>query len=189
MAKLYFLDREFEGISMVLDEALERGDTAEIKLLFFDSWYWLHYRFFNCRDGFACETSSVVRTHLFNLVAALYQQFEALPSKLRLAEDEIQTMINELVDIAESAKTFPISYWTYGDELSRTRLRERFSGLPSAAQIERLLELPCFNRMQYERLPYCFDSEEAAFARYQQEKLVFINRQSKRSKLDHPHGG
>ena len=68
MSRLFFMYREFEGLCFALDEAIEGRD---VRLLFEDSWYWLHYRFFNRRDAACSETSSVIRTHLYNLVAML----------------------------------------------------------------------------------------------------------------------
>ena len=181
MAKLYFLNQEFDGVSMWLDELIE-GDGADgigpkgVRLLYYDSWYWLHYRFFNCRDAFATEMSTAVRTHLYNLVAALYGQFENLCKECHLNDAHLKNMIDELIKIAEHSRTFPISYWTYGDELSRSRLEERFSGLPSSQQIERLLEIPCFRRMQDERVPYCYDNENMANARYLKEEEAYKKR-------------
>jgi hypothetical protein len=181
MAKLYFLNQEFEGASMWLDGLIE-GDgekgvgTKGIRLLYFDSWRWLHYNFFNCRDAFATETSTVVRTHLYNLVAALYGQFENLCKECHLKDAHLKNMIDELIEIANYSRTFPVSYWTYGDELSKSRLEERFSDLPSSQQIQRLLEMPCFMRMQYERMPYCYDNEEMANMRYCKEEQAYKKR-------------
>ena len=166
---------------MWLDNVID-GDGPEgigpkgIHLLYSDSWLWLHYNFFNSRDGFACETSTVVRTHLYNLVASLYKQFENLCKECRLSEAGLKSAIDELIKVAEHSRTFPISYWTYGDEISRSRLEERFSGLPSAQQIERLLGIPCFLRMQYERLPYCHDNENAAIIRLRTEEEAYKKR-------------
>ncbi|MGC9944740.1 MAG: hypothetical protein ABSE48_23200 [Verrucomicrobiota bacterium] len=85
-------------------------------------------------------------------------------------------MIDELIEIANYSRTFPVSYWTYGDELSKSRLEERFSDLPSSQQIQRLLEMPCFMRMQYERMPYCYDNEEMANMRYCKEEQAYKKR-------------
>lgn len=48
LASLCFMHREFKGHCLSLDKAI---DSREVQLLFEDSWYWLHYRFFNCRDA------------------------------------------------------------------------------------------------------------------------------------------
>ena len=166
---------------MRLDELIE-GDGEEgvgpkgIRLLYYDSWYWLHYEFFNCRDTFAAEMSTAVRTHLYNLVAALYGQFENLCKECHLKDARLKNMIDELVEIADCSRTFPVSYWTYGDELSKSRLEERFSGLPSSQQIERLLEIPCFIRMQHQRMPYRYDNEVMANMRYCKEEQEYKNR-------------
>src|SRR5690348_13409950 len=58
MAKLYFMQRQFEFLCLDLDEPIE---SQKIQLIFHDSWYWLHYRFFNCRASFLSETSAAMR--------------------------------------------------------------------------------------------------------------------------------
>jgi hypothetical protein len=178
MAKLYFLDRQFDGISMVLDEALKLEYPDRIHLLYHDSWHSLHYNFFNCRDAFACEISTFVRAHLYNLAAGLYMQFENVRQENLFDDARLKSMINELIEIADYSRTFPISYWTYGDDLSRARLEERFSGLPSAQQIDRLLEIPCFIEMQYMGLHHTCGNEAFAKDRYLKEEDAYKKRLS-----------
>src|SRR5215207_2317799 len=127
MPALHFMQREFKGLCLGLDEAI---DSQKVQLLFEDSWYWLHYRFFNCRDAICSETSSAVRTHLYNLAACLYRSFDLLPEKAGCTEADISAIISEVVDIAEYSRGFPISIWIYGDETSKSFLDERLAALP-----------------------------------------------------------
>jgi len=175
MSKLYFMHREFEGQFLALDEAIE---SREVQLLFEDSWYWLHYRFFNCRDTIASESSSAVRTHLYNLAAMIYRGFDALIDTSCLSDLDLHALIKELIDISEYSREFPISLWIYGDCTSKDFLDERLSPLPSKEQIEWLMKLPHFQRMESERLHYRFISEEQAIKRYRNE-LGDFNRRAK----------
>src|SRR5262245_2583839 len=110
MPALHFMQREFKGLCLGLDEAIE---SKEVQLLFEDSWYWLHYRFFNCRDCICSETSSAVRTHLYNLAACLYRSFDVIRTKVARTDAEILAIISELVEIAEYSRSFPISVWIH----------------------------------------------------------------------------
>jgi hypothetical protein len=172
-AKLYFMSREFQGLCLGLDEAIE---SSEIQLLFADSWYWLHYRFFNCRDMICSETSSVVRTHLYNLVAYLYRSFESLPEKIHRSEAEFLAIIAETIEIAEASRDFPVSLWIHGDQTSKDFLDEWLAPLPSKEQIEHVLKLPHFRSIELERLPYRFDSEKQAMKRFRNELAVYNKR-------------
>ncbi len=121
------MHREFAGRFLALDEAIE---DREVRLLFEDSWYWLHYRFFNCRDAIASESSSAVRTHLYNFAAMIYRGFDDFLGTCGLSEVDLQSFIREIVEISEYSREFPISLWISGDETSKTFLDERLSPLP-----------------------------------------------------------
>ncbi len=170
------MHREFAGRFLALDEAIE---AREVRLLFEDSWYWLHYRFFNCRDAIASDSSSAVRTHLYNLAAMIYKGFDDFLGTCGLSEEDLQGLIKEIVEISEYSREFPISLWTFGDETSRAFLQEWLLPLPPTEQIEHLLKLPHFQRMDTERLSYGFISEEQALKRFRNERASF----NKRSKL------
>lgn len=127
MAKLYFMNRDFKGLCLFLDQEIEQG---KIDLLFIDSWFWLHYEFFNCRDCICSETSPAVRTHLYNLAAYLCRSFESL-AQTSLGQQGVSEIIAEICQIAEAAAEFPLSLWIYGDESSKAFLQERLARLPS----------------------------------------------------------
>jgi hypothetical protein len=177
MAKLYFMNREFAGLCLGLDEAIENG---EIRLLFEDSWYWLHYQFFNCRDSLCSETSSAVRTHLYNLAAMLYRSFESL-SERTFNEISLRAIIEEVVEIAEYSREFSVCLWVHGDKISQCFLHEKLSALPTDGQMQIFLQLPHFLRWETERLPYRFNEEKPALARYRREFAAY----NKRIKLAH----
>ncbi len=169
------MNREFRGLCLALDEDIESG---KIELLFPDSWYWLHYSFFNCRDSICSETSSVVRTHLYNLAAYLYRSFEPLVAEKRYSEQLLLETIEELCQIAEASRNFPLSLWIYGDETSKTFLQEWLAPLPSKEQIEHLFTLPHHRRTEREaRLPYRFDEEKPALKRYGNELAAYNKRE------------
>jgi hypothetical protein len=176
MPRLYFMHREFAGRCLALDEAIENHD---VQLLFDDSWYWLHYRFFNCRDVIASESSAAVRTHLYNLAAMIYRGFDELIGTCGLSEDDLQSLIKETIEVAEYSREFPISLWIYGDKTSKELLDEWLAPLPPKEQIEQLLKLPHFERMEAERLNYRFISEEQALKRFRNE-LAEFNKRNKR---------
>lgn len=92
MARLYFMNREFEGLCIGLHEAIESRD---VRLLFGDSWYWLHYEFFQCRDRICSEQASTVQTHLLNLAAMLYRGFKEVPDKFSTDDDKTLRIIAE----------------------------------------------------------------------------------------------
>jgi hypothetical protein len=173
MTALYFMHKKFEGHCFALDEPIESRD---IQLLFKDSWYWLHYRFFNCRDRILSESPTAVQTHLYNLAASLYASYEKLEGESWGKDQKIDLIIGEAVDIAEYAKEFAVCVWTYGDSLSEELLKERLSGLPSEAATRRLLTLPHLERLESERLSYGFIAEGLAEKRYRRELGNFNKR-------------
>jgi len=179
MATLYFMQRQFEGVCLGLDEPIE---SDEVQLLFEDSWYWLHYRFFSCRDAICSEFSSAVRTHLYNLAACLYRSFEALPEKLQRTDAQICAIISELVEIAEYSNAFPIAVWIYGDDTSKAFLEKTLAGFPPTEQIARLARLPHFMRLEMERLPYAHVADELALERFRNEEAAFNKRKKDRMK-------
>ena len=181
MTSLYFMGREFKGLCLSLDEPLE---NRSVQLLFDDSWYWLHYQFFNCRDRICSESSSAVRTHLLNLAAVLYRSFEELPSLLNKPECELPTadIITELVQLAEYSRAFPISLWIAGDATSKEALEQALGCLPDAEKIAYLMKLPHFVRIERERLPYNHDAEELALKRFRREEASYNKRMKERRK-------
>lgn len=171
------MNREFEGLCLGLQQAIE---GSNVRLLFGDSWYWLHYEFFPCRDYICSEQSSVVRTHLFNLAALLYRGFEDLPGEFSIDDDTTLKTIAELVEIAEYAESFPVCLWIYGDETSKQELSEAREKLPSPEQTEFLMSLPHSRRRERERLSYAHDEPRVALKRYRNELAAF-NRRAKQA--------
>ncbi|GAA5497211.1 hypothetical protein Rhal01_03404 [Rubritalea halochordaticola] len=170
------MNREFEGLCIGLHDVIE---SPKVRLLFDDSWYWLHYEFFQCRDYICSEQASVVRTHLLNLAAMLYRGFEELPEKFSTDDDKTLRIIAELVEIAEYAEDFPVCLWIYGDETSKETLSEACERLPSVEQLEFLMSLPHSRRRERERLSYAHDEPRVALKRYRNELAAF----NKRAKL------
>ena len=175
MARFYFMDHEFSGAYFTaLDEAVEE---CEIRLLFGDSWYWLHYCFFG-RDALGSEESDALRTHLLNLVAMLYKHHDQVLEKLRMEAVALEGVIAELLAIVEASKSYPISLWTYGDETCKEWLEEKRAELPTAEQMGKFLDLPHFQRTRRERLHYRYIDEKMALKRYRNE-LADFNRRRK----------
>jgi len=172
------MDREFEALCLGIQEKIENGD---VRLLFGDSWYWLHYEFFQCRDNICSEESSAVRTHLYNLAAMLYKGMEELPDSFPADEEKLHRIIAELVEIAEYSKSFPVSLWIYGDETSKKALKEALSKMPSKEQLDFLLSLPHSYRRERERLSYAHNEPNTALKRYRNE-LAAYNKRTKNSK-------
>jgi len=179
MPRLYFMNREFEGLCIGLHEAIEGG---KVRLLFGDSWYWLHYEFFQCRDHICSEQASAVRTHLYNLAAMLYKGFEELPDEFSPDDDKTLRIIAELIEIAEYAEGFPVCLWIYGDETSRKELSQACERLPSAEQTEFLMSLPHSRRRERERLSYAHDEPRVALKRYRNELAAFNKRTKQAAK-------
>lgn len=173
MPRLYFMNREFEGLCLGLQKAIEGRD---VRLLFGDSWYWLHYEFFSCRDYVCSEQSSVVRTHLFNLAAMLYKGLEELPDEFSINDARTLKTIAEVIEIAEYAESFPVCIWIYGDQTSKEELSEACGKLPSIEQTEFLMSLPHSRRRERERLSYAHDEPRIALKRYKNELAAFNQR-------------
>lgn len=169
------MDREFEGVCLTLDELME---TDSIRLLFGDSWYWLHYRFFNCRDHVLSERSSTIRTHLYNLIAALYQNRRDEPGSIKLDQSDCQAATDELLQIAEYSREFPICLWCHGDTTTKEWFRsEWLDRLPPPEQVSFFQSLPHIERLESERLPYAHNSEKLALKRYRKELASFNKHQ------------
>jgi hypothetical protein len=179
MEKLYFMDREFAARWFTqLDQALE---NAEVQLLFADSWYWWHYSFFG-RDCICSEESDALRTHVLNLAAMLYKHHEQVLEMVAIDESDLESIVQELLNIVEASKNYPICLWIYGDETSRQFLEERRSSLPPTDQMQALLDLPHFYRTRKERLHYRYINDKAALARYRNELADFNRRKKQRTK-------
>jgi len=174
------MNREFEGLCLGLHEAIEGRD---VRLLFGDSWYWLHYEFFQCRDRICSEQSSAVRTHLFNLAAMLYRGFDELPDDFSISDSTTLRTIAELVEIAEYAESFPVCLWIYGDDTSKQELLDACDKLPSIEQTEFLMSLPHSRRRERERLSYAHDEPRVALKRYRNELAAF-NKRTKQAAKD-----
>jgi hypothetical protein len=179
MPKLFFMNREFQGLCLGLHEEIESPD---VRLLFDDSWYWLHYEFFTCRDVICSEKASVVQTHLLNLAAMLYRGLEELPNTFSVSDSKTLMTITELVEIAEYAVSFPVCLWIYGDDTSKQELMEACSKLPSIEQTEFLMSLPHSQRRERERLSYAHDAPRGALKRYRKELAAFNTRAKQAAK-------
>lgn len=173
MAKLYFMDLEFEaGYFSTLDLAIEGG---EVPLLFGDSWYWLHYCFFG-RDAVCSEDSDALRTHLLNLVAMFYKHHDHVLEQLQIEETDFDKIVQELLAIVEASRDYPICLWIYGDETCKAFLGKWRAGLPSVEQMQKLLDLPHFFRTKKERLHYRYIDDKMALKRYRNELASFNQR-------------
>ena len=169
------MNRDFDGMCLKIGDLIEH---RSVRLLFEDSWYWLHYEFFPCRDSICSEKSSVVRTHLLNLAAHLYRGFDELSEIFPLNGESLQKTISELVEIAQYAENFPICLWISGDDSSKEKLISACSMLPSVEQTEFLMSLPHSKRRERERLSYAHDEPCVALKRYRSE-LAEFNRRTK----------
>ncbi len=176
MTTLYFMHREFPGYSFEVSEMLEDPEFRAL-LPFDDSWYFLHYCFFG-RDCVCSETSSAVRTHLYNLVSALYRNFDTLTEGEPQRAERILAIISELVDISEHSREFPVCLWAYGDSSTRDFLTERLASLPSTEQMAHFLNLPHMTRHERDRLLYRHSDEKVSLKRYRDE-LADYNRRCK----------
>ena len=175
------MNREFEGIFLPLDNAIE---NKEVRLLFQDSWYWLHYRFFNCRDTVCTENSTTLRAHLYNLCAMLYQGFEELTDESKDHESQMNSTIHELVSIAEYSNEFPVCLWIHGDNESKLFLEEKLAALPPIEHIQAVLDLPHIQRMESEVLGYAKADEKAALKRFRNEQATFNKRRKAASRVN-----
>ena len=170
------MNRKFDGICFDLDDLMECGNLEHI---FEDAWYWMHYRFFNSRDRILSEESEAVRTHLGNLVAMLYRSFESVCAERDWQEDKLNRIIEELKEIIEYSKEFPIGIWIYGDESSEEHLKETIDRLPSHEQISRLLSLPHMNQHRMERLSYRFVANEEITEKRMKREEASLNKRKK----------
>ena len=176
MTKLYFMHREFSGHSWAVSEMLEDDDFRK-SLIFEDSWYFLHYRFFG-RDCVCSETSATLQTHLYNLAAVLYRDFEKLVGDDVSRSEHFLSIITELVELAEYSSTFPVCLWGYGDETTREFLDGWLAPLPSPEQMAHVLKLPHMTRHELERIPYRYSEPKLSLKRYRNE-LADYNRRCK----------
>ena len=176
MTTLYFMNREFQGHSLEVSEMLEDPEFRAL-LTFDDSWYFLHYCFFG-RDCVCSETSSAVRTHLYNLASALYHHFDTLTKGESQRAECILAIIAEIVDISEYSREFPVCLWAYGDTSTREFLAERLASLPSTQQMENFLNLPHMTRHERDRLLYRYSDDKVSLKRYRSE-LADYNRRCK----------
>jgi hypothetical protein len=176
MAKLYFMHREFSGHSWAVCEMLE-DEAFRKSLIFEDSWYFLHYRFFG-RDCVCSETSAAVQTHLYSLAAVLYRDFEALVRDDTSRSERLLTIIAELVELAEYSATFPVCLWAYGDETTREFLGGWLAPMPSPEQMAHVLKLPHMRQHELERTPYRYSEPKLSLKRYRNE-LADYNRRCK----------
>ncbi len=174
MAKLYFMQRVFEGHSWTISYRLEDQGFRK-SLVFEDSWYFLHYCFFR-RDSICSETSAAVQTHLYNLASVLYRDFEALAADHSGGAEQVSGIITELVEICEYSSAFPVCLWIYGDETNQEFLAERLAPLPSPEQMASVLSLPHMTRHDSDRLPYRYSEPEAALKRYRNAQADFNRR-------------
>lgn len=174
MTKLYFMHREFVGHSWAVSEMLE-DDAFRKSLVYEDSWYFLHYRFFG-RDCICSETSAAVQTHLYNLASVLYRDFESLVGDDAERGERYMAIINELVDLSEYSSTFPVSLWAYGDDTTREFLAEWLAPLPTPEQMALVLKLPHMTQHELERIPYRYSEPKMALKRYRNELAAFNRR-------------
>jgi len=164
MIKLYFMEREFTGDCWAICNKLEE-EVFRNSLIFDDSWYFLHYRFFR-KDCICSETSATVQTHLYNLASVIYRDFESLAGEDGSGTEHYTAIIEELVEICEYSSRFPVCLWAYGDETTREFLAEWLSQLPTPDQMAHVLKLPHMTRHELERIPYRHSEPQAALKRY-----------------------
>ena len=174
MTKLYFMHREFSGHSWSVCEMLE-DDAFRNSLAFGDSWYFLRYRFFG-RDCVCSETSATVQTHLYDLAAVLYRDFESLVGEDGSRTEHYIDIITELITICEYSSTFPVCLWAYGDETTRDFLAEWLAPLPSPEQMAHVLKLPHMTRHELERIPFRHSEPKMALKRYRNALADFNHR-------------
>jgi hypothetical protein len=176
MAKLYFMKREFSGRCWEICDMLE-DEAFRKSLVFEDSWYFLHYRFFG-RDCICSETSATVQTHLYDLASVIYRDFESLAGEDGSASQRLTAIIAELVEICEYSSAFPVCLWAYGDETTQDFLAEWLAPLPTPDQMAHVLKLPHMTRHELERIPYRHSEPKTAFKRYK-NALADYNRRRK----------
>lgn len=178
MPKLYFMKTEFDGHCYVIAEKLE-DEAFRASLVFPDSWYFLEYRFFR-RDCISSEVSAVIRTHLYDLAAVLYRDYEKIVDSGTFDPTSIQAVIAEIEAICEFTRSHPVCLWTYGDATSREFLDEWLAKMPSDAQVEHFLTLPHMSQHEQERLPYRHQADKVALKRFRNEVAEY----NRRKKID-----
>jgi len=176
MTKLYFMQREFAGACWAICDILEDEAFRE-SLVFEDSWYFLHYRFFG-RDSICSETSATVQTHLYDLASVIYRDFESLAGEDGSRAEHYTAIIAELVEICDYSSAFPVCLWSYGDETTREFLAEWLAPLPTPDQMAHVLKLPHMSRHELERMPYRHSEPKTALKRYR-NALADYNRRRK----------
>ena len=162
---------------MLEDEAFRKS------LVFEDSWYFLHYRFFD-RDCVCSETSATVRTHLYNLASVLYRDFESLVGGDSSEAEQMTSIIAEIVEICEYSESFPVCLWAYGDESTADFLAEWLAPLPPLEQMAHVLKLPHMTQHELERMPYRHSEPKLALKRYRKALADFNLRRKLAAKTD-----
>ncbi len=169
------MEAEFDGHCYVIAEKLE-SEAFSASLVFPDSWYFLEYRFFR-RDCISSEVSAVIRTHLYNLAAVLYRDYEKLVESGTFDSTSIRSVIHEIDAICEFTLKHPVCLWIYGDPTSREFLDEWLAKMPTDAQVVHFLNLPHMSQHELERLPYRHQADKVAMKRFRNEVAAFNRRQ------------
>lgn len=180
MPKLFFMHREFTGHTYKVSEMLENESFRSMDV-FEQSWWFLKYCFIGC-DCICSETSSAVRTHLYNLAAGIYRNYESILEKEPVINGVLDEVISEAVAVAEYSVAFPICLWTYGDDTSRDFLNEWLAPMPTPEQAAHILSLPHMHRHERERLPYRCDADKVALKRFRNEQADFNRRRKHAAK-------
>lgn len=176
------MQREFSGRCWAICAMLEDEDFRK-SLVFEDSWYFLHYRFFG-RDCVCSETSATVQTHLYNLASVLYRDFDLLVGEDSSEAEQLTSIITELVEICEYSEAFPICLWAYGDESTADFLAEWLAPLPSPDQMAHVLKLPHMTQHELERMPYRHSEPKLALKRYRKALADFNLRRKRDAKTE-----
>lgn len=182
MAKLHFMEREFAGHCWAIGDMLE-DEVFRKSLVFQDSWYFLHYRFFG-RDCVCSETSATVQTHLYDLASVIYRDFESLAGQDGSRAGHYDAIIAELVEICEYSSAFPVCLWAYGDETTREVLAGWLVSLPTPDQMAHVLKLPHMTRHEVERIPYRYSEPKTALKRYRNAMADYNRRRKLAAKHD-----
>jgi len=118
------------------------------------------------------------------MVAMIYRGCDELPEMFPLDDERLHKIIDEVIEIAEYSRSFPICLWIHGDATSQAFLDKRRAPLPSSEEIEHLMNLPHYKQLESDRLPYCHDTEKLALKRYRRELAAF-NKRKKQNKTLH----
>ena len=173
MIRLHMMNREFEGRSWAVSEMLEDSSFRD-SLVFEDSWYFLHYCFFG-RDWVCSEDTDTLRTHLYNLAAALFTNFES-HTESAMSAGELRLIICELVEICEYVVDYPVCIWTYGDDSSRELLSDCLVTLPDVEKMRSIHNAPACSEASKDRLPYRYSEPKAALKRFRREEAAYNRR-------------